>query len=177
MEKNPAISILQRERDQLAEQVKGLRSQMRAIDAAIQQLSGNDPEAVRTSRLSGPTLAKRVVDVLHDSPDGMTPQEIAEKLTENGRQTGNTTVSSILSRLSKAGKAKKYDKRWYVEKEEQFSDSSNVGQPSEDAGALNGPQRPIPPMPSVPAIASGLLAGRPLVNPPPLIPHPGKKGG
>ena len=126
MSENPAIEVLARERDaaaadaeRLSAQVRELRTKIRALEDAIRRLQPEEGEEMAAPTGGAGTLNERVVEHLRFDGEGETPQSIADAITAEGRDTSNTTVSSILSRLRKAGKAEKRGSRWYRAKEKE----------------------------------------------------------
>lgn len=117
---NPAIEVLQRERDQVATAIdemsdllKDARAKQKSIDEALALLTGQ-PIPERGKSGGGPRLNDLILDTLKVDGMGQTPAEIAELLTESGRETANTTVSSMLSRMKKDGEAENRDGRWFL---------------------------------------------------------------
>lgn len=98
-----AVSILEAERDtlrarldDLSEQIRDAKNNLRSVEHALQTLTGDTPSADQ----SDGTVRERVLNALPPAGSaGLTPKDIADRLTAAGRPTTNTTVSSILSRL------------------------------------------------------------------------------
>ncbi|WP_306025827.1 hypothetical protein [Oceaniradius stylonematis] len=144
---NPAIAVLTQERDDtaasietLTERLKEARAKQKSLDEAIAVLTGQPvPER---GRGSGPTLNDLIRDTLSADGMGHTPAEIADLLTRNGRETTNTTVSSILSRLRKDGQAENRDGRWFLPNG--GGEDSAEAEPKQDQGPV-GRERGYPP--------------------------------
>lgn len=139
MVQNPAIAVLQRERDAAASRIdemqaalKELRATLRSLEQAIVQLTGELPTKT-VSAGAGPTLNEMILALLSVDGEGHTPASIAETLTAHGRETQNTTVSSVLSRLKRSGEAEKRDGFWYLVKEKEPPRGGSY--PEEEAGA------------------------------------------
>lgn len=118
---SPALDVLQRERDvvaadieRMSDELKFARAKLKSLNQAIDLLAGSLPATGRSRDQSMPTLKELIVEKLSQQELGRTPAEIAGILTEAGRATGNTTVSSILSRLRKEGAAEKRGNYWYL---------------------------------------------------------------
>lgn len=111
---NPAIIALKREMEAANEKVAALTTELRDLklsvksyESAIQQLGGAIQEtpnrsAPRASR-AGERLEDRILAEIQVA-DGTNARLLAVKLTEEGRPTRETTVSSLISRLKKDGK-------------------------------------------------------------------------
>lgn len=127
---NSAIDILRREREAAAEEAKGLRVRIKELDAAIALL-----DAQATQQKSGPKgdgdLNSQVLDILAKESAGLIAKDIAAKLTQGGRPTGDASVSSTLSRLKSDGKVRNDRGVWFVVNEAPTDDWAN---PSEDWG-------------------------------------------
>lgn len=159
---NPAIMVLTHERDQTAAEIERLsddlkeaRAKLRSLDEAIATLTGQP--APERGRGTGPTLNEQVSEVLQEKP-GKTPAEIADILTANGRETSNTTISSILSRMRKEGEVENRDGRWFLSAE--IEKGSDESEPQSSLGPV-GRERGYPPSAPEGSIPSGSTASRP----------------
>jgi hypothetical protein len=195
---NAAVEILKDEKAKLAseleahkEAVRSLNRKLREIDAAILHLVGDDDVVVsgitRQSRGTGPRLADLVAEALPREGVGTTALEISKQLTKSGRETSNTTVSSILSRMRRDGFAVKRGGHWYLAAEEKGS--GEKPEPNSSSGDGDGSQgRASHPSPagSTPVVstlfhrerekflgASSLSSAQPTIA----LPGVGKKGG
>jgi chromosome segregation ATPase len=116
---NPAIIALKREMDAANEKVAALTAELRDLkvsvksyESAIEQLGGAVHEtpnriAPRASR-AGERLEDRILAEIQ-AANGTNARLLATKLTDEGRRTGETTVSSLISRLKKDGKIVRRD--------------------------------------------------------------------
>jgi hypothetical protein len=91
----------------LAAELRDLKASVKSYESAIQQLGGAVREtpnrsAPRASR-AGERLEDRILSEIQTA-NGTNARLLAAKLTEEGRPTGETTVSSLISRLKKDGK-------------------------------------------------------------------------
>ena len=120
---NPAIDVLQRELEEtdrhisdMAEALKSAKAKQKSLADALAVLTGQpaSPHTSRSTGDSGPTLKEQILDFLAPDGMGLSPSEIASLLTENGRETGNTTVSSTLSRMKKEGIVVKRGGKWFL---------------------------------------------------------------
>jgi hypothetical protein len=120
---NPAIDVLQRELEEtdrqiseMAEALKASKAKHKSLADALAVLTGQPAlsHASRSTVDSSPTLKEQILDLLAPDGMGLAPAEIAHLLTENGRETGNTTVSSTLSRMKKEGVVVKRGGKWFL---------------------------------------------------------------
>ncbi|MBD8892096.1 hypothetical protein [Roseibium litorale] len=146
---NAAINILKDEKARLVseldahkEAVRDLNRKVKEIDAAIFHLIGDGDvpvtESARQPRGSGPRLANLVAQALPRDGAGTTALEISKQLTDAGRETTNTTVSSILSRMRKDGTAVKKNGFWYLATDEKGPDETS--EPFSSSGDGDGSQ-------------------------------------
>lgn len=157
---NPAITVLTQERDEtaaeierLSERLKEARAKQRSLDEAIAVLTGQPvPER---GRATGPTLNELILSLLSSEGPGHSPAEIAESLTKGGRETTNTTVSSLLSRMKKEGQAENREGRWFLPIENDEG-PDNAG-PQSELGPV-GRERGYPPSAPEGSIPSGSTA-------------------
>ncbi len=120
---NPAIDVLQRELDgtshqidELADSLRAAKAKQKSLEDALSVLRGH-PVSSQTSRTTpngGPTLKRQILDLLTPDGMGLSPAEIADLLTKNGRETGNTSVSSTLSRMRNDGVVVKRGRKWFL---------------------------------------------------------------
>lgn len=122
MTENYAITSLIEQREEISNEISDLNAQLREkrpqlkdLEAAIESLGGGEliEKSAPKRNYGGPTLKELIIDSLPESGAGTTAIEIANKLTENGRPTKNTAVSSTLSRLSREGEAVKKAGKWF----------------------------------------------------------------
>lgn len=114
------LSLLNREREQnielaerLAAQLREVRAAIKELDEAILVLSGHKPEPAMKS--VGPNLESLILAQLATvSPGGSSPKQIADLITAAGRPTGETSVSSALSRMKTAGKTTNDRGQWFL---------------------------------------------------------------
>jgi hypothetical protein len=126
---NGALEILRRERDDAAEQIRLLRVRIKDLDAAISLLEGQ-PASAKNGRATG-DLKLSVLKKLDEAGiAGGTPKELADKLTSEGRQTSDASVSSTLSRLKAESKVANRNGRWFAVNG--LSDSQNGESKSPD---------------------------------------------
>ncbi len=109
---------LQSSLDQAIADCKELRVQVRSLDDAITQLENKGSDVASVAATPQKTLRELILDVLSNTHQGMTPAEIAKTISDGGRETGNTTVSSLLSRFKKNGWVWKRSGKWYVKRNE-----------------------------------------------------------
>lgn len=88
-----------------------------------------------------------------------TVQRIANALTNAGRETGNTTVSSILSRLRGDELVEKHADRWFKSKTSEGSDTP-MSEPSNELGPDTGRGTVFPATPPEGSIPSGSTASQ-----------------
>jgi len=116
---NPAVMILTESRDKAAAElaaalvvVRDLKANIKAYESAISVLTG--AVVVADTQSSGRiTLRDMILSRVRDS-SGTTSSKVAAELTEGGRQTGETTVSSIFSRLKADGLIERRDGLWFA---------------------------------------------------------------
>ena len=132
------IDVLKRERAEaearlaaIQDEQRQLRARVRELDDALARLGDTSP--TRSSRPG--TLQDRVAALVAESSNGTTALELAKRLTEEGRETANTTVSSILSRLRQAGRVHKNGAYWFAGSTE--NDERNEENP-DDSGSVGG---------------------------------------
>ena len=135
---NPAIDVLQRELEEtnrhiseMTEALKAAKAKHKSLEDALTLLTGQ-PALSHTSRStgeSGPTLKDQILDLLATDRMGLAPAEIARLLTEKGRETGNTTVSSTLSRMKKEGVVVKHGGKWFLPQGNTSQGGNSVGLP------------------------------------------------
>lgn len=159
---NPAIEALVRERDSASAEIERLqadikiaRHKLRSFEDAIALLTG-----APAARAEGATLKQLVLEQLSGSLGGMTPIEIANAITASGRETINTSVSPILSRLLKDGAVTKSGDRWRVVKNETAPDAI-ASEAVQELGPV-GRERGYPPSAPEGSIPSGSTASRDL---------------
>jgi hypothetical protein len=123
MDTNPAIAILEREREALrtaiadAEaKVRNDRITLRSLDDAILRLSGGAGQtalpAPATER--GAKLKDAVLEIVQERPNGSTNADLLECLERRGRPTEINSLLSTLSRLKAAGLIHKgANKLWF----------------------------------------------------------------
>lgn len=160
---NAAVEILQSERDKISTEIeahreaaRSLGKRLKEIDGAIAQLcqGGAPKEETRAPGGSSSTLTEMVGVALSEFGEGTTALEIAEYLSASGRDTTNTTVSSILHRMKKAGTATKMGSKWFAVVHEKGSaeaePDSNAGDVAERSIAPDSksggavPEKPVP---------------------------------
>lgn len=117
MIQNYAVDVLQREMEEngcliekTAETLKFAKAKQKSLEEALEVLTG---QPIITPE-SGPTLKEQILELLTPDGMGLAPVEIAAQLTESGRETGNTTVSSTLSRMKKEGVVVKRGGKWFL---------------------------------------------------------------
>ena len=112
MMKNYAIEGLVEKRNATVEEIQSLKNRLNELNTAIKDyniaiksLGGNVKSSVgnKNIRPAGSNLKVQIADLLKSNQNGLSPKEIADKLTESGRPTKNTTVSSSLALLKKSG--------------------------------------------------------------------------
>ncbi|RWD60442.1 MAG: hypothetical protein EOS36_21050 [Mesorhizobium sp.] len=144
-----AISILSAERDALAVRIdamqadlKEAKSNLRSLEEAIAQLTGAPAPPLRSE---GPTLKELILEQL-DGLEGKTPLEIANAISAAGRETSNTSVSSILSRLRADGLADKDGDRWTRTEIPDFTKGSDAPTPEPfvETGPATGREKALP---------------------------------
>ncbi|MBC6439223.1 MAG: hypothetical protein GDA49_02165 [Rhodospirillales bacterium] len=123
MTTNPAINVLQRERDDtdrqisdLTDALKSAKEKRESLVKALSVLTGQTV-AASTSRNTSrkrPKLKEGILDLLSSDGAGLVPAEAARLLTENGRETKNTTVSSMLSLMKKEGIVIRRGGKWFL---------------------------------------------------------------
>lgn len=143
---NHAVQVLLNEREtivagieRMQAELKDAKTALRSIDDAISQLTGVPSPALRPE---GPTLKDLILAQLDFERD-QTPLEIASALTASGRDTSNTSVSSILSRLKVDGLVEKTGEGWKKVRNAKGSDVS-ASEPFEELGPV-GRERGYPP--------------------------------
>lgn len=164
---DPAVAVLIAERSRVSEELDVLRTRMRdaratlkSLNDAIEVLSGNVAEY---DDIGERTLKDLILRFLPTEGEGITPMEIADKINASGlrdRDTGNTTVSSILSRLKADGIAEKRANGWclVVNEDEKGPDEFSSSGPSNDVGPVTGRGRVFPATPPEGSIPSGSTA-------------------
>lgn len=119
-----ALEILKRERDEASENIRTLRTRIKDLDQAIAILEGQ-PAAGRAGKPSG-DLKLIVLNQLRGAGSfGATPKEIATSLTNEGRQTSDATVSSVLSRLKGEAKVANFGGRWTLASQREEDTQAN----------------------------------------------------
>lgn len=109
---NSALEILRRERDDASEQIRSLKVRIRDLESAINILEGQPAPAFKGR--GGGDLKQMVLLKLGEfGPDGGTPKELAERLTQQGRPTSDASISSTLSRLKAESKVANQGGRWF----------------------------------------------------------------
>ena len=110
---NSAIEILTRERDDASEQIRSLKIRIRDLESAINILEGQPTPAFKGR--GGGDLKQLVLSKLAEfDPNGGTPKELAEQLTQQGRKTSDASISSTLSRLKAESKVANHGGRWFI---------------------------------------------------------------
>lgn len=136
---NPAIDVLQRELEEtdrhiadLSESLKSARAKQKSLGEALSVLTGQ-PSAALTVKAAdgGPTLKEHISALLTPDGMGLSPAEIAALLTENGRETGNTTVSSTLSRMKRDGVVVKRGGKWFLPQTDVATQEDSVHEANE----------------------------------------------
>lgn len=138
---NPAITILIDSRDRAAAelatlfaQVRDLKANIKAYDHAISVLTGA-PTITDDSGSGRITLRDMILARVRES-SGTTSPRVAAELTNGGRVTGETTVSSIFSRLKGEGLIERREGLWFA-----LNEKAPDGQTSEaldEMGAGDG---------------------------------------
>lgn len=93
------------------------KEKLKELDVAIQQLGGTQtlpPQSTGNSEKN--SLRNLIIRSLPTEGRGITPIELSKALTDNGRETKNTSVASTLSRLKEEGIAEKIDGFWFRQK-------------------------------------------------------------
>lgn len=154
---NPAVWVLTQERDRasaeldrLQSEIKAVRYTLRSVEDAIAILTGQPAVA----RPEGVTLKELVMEQVRATADGMTPLEIANAITLSGRETSNTSVSSILSRLKKDEAVYQKGDRWHAIKTDKAPDTS-MSEAFEELGPATGRGTVFPATPPEGSIPSG----------------------
>jgi hypothetical protein len=161
---NPAVRVLEKEREVVASEIEDMQARLkearhalRSIEDAIAMLTGAPAPSMRSD---GPTLKELILEHLTGDGPGKTPLEIANSLTAAGRETGNTTVSSILSRLKGEGAVEKRNDRWF--KTNAKGPGLMPGPFDEELGPATGRGTVFPATPPEGSIPSGSTASRSL---------------
>lgn len=131
-----------RQISQMTEALKAARVKHKSLGDALSVLTGQ-PELPHTSRSisdNGPTLENQILALLAPDGMGLSPAEIANLLTENGRETGNTTVSSTLSRMKKEGIVVKRGGKWFLPQEDTSQRVVSGGLPSALSAEVPAPE-------------------------------------
>ncbi|MBX9882848.1 MAG: hypothetical protein K2X73_12835 [Sphingomonas sp.] len=122
MTTNPAVALLEREREAIraaiAEAEVKLRTDratLRSIEEAISTLSGGAAAAAQdTQPHNGTRLKDTVLEVIGSLTGGGTTAVIQKGLADRGRPTDVNSLLSTLSRLKAAGLIhKRSDRLWY----------------------------------------------------------------
>ncbi|QND67083.1 hypothetical protein HB777_26260 [Mesorhizobium loti] len=144
-----AVSILIAERGTLADRIEQLQSDLkeakgnlRSLDEAIALLTGAPAPSLRPD---APTLKDLILEQL-DGIEGKTPLEIANAISAAGRDTSNTSVSSILSRLRADGLADKDGDKWIRTQVPDFTKGSDAptSEPFDETGPETGREQALP---------------------------------
>ena len=148
---NPAIDVLQRELEEtdrhiseMTEALKAAKAKHKSLGDALAVLTGQPAlsHTPRSTSDSGPTLKEQILDLLAPDGMGLAPAEIANLLTENGRETGNTTVSSTLSRMKKDGVVVKRGGKWFLPQEDTSQHVIPGGLPPAHSAGMPATQSP-----------------------------------
>jgi arginine repressor len=113
------LSALEAEQAKLSARLKEVKANQKDIRAAVTQLTSeggqtSNPKSIRSQE----TLSDLILAILSVSNHPLSPAEIAEQLTSNGRETAATTVSSTLARMKKAGDVIGGGREWSVPPDE-----------------------------------------------------------
>lgn len=161
---NHAVQVLLGERDTIAISIdklqadlKEAKAALRSLDDAISQLTGAPAPPLRPD---GPTLKELVLDQL-DEVDGKTPLEIANAISVTGRETTNTSVSSILSRLRADGLVDKNGDKWSKLLERKGPDAP-TSEPFDRSGPVTGRGTGFPSSTPEGSIPSGSTVSHPV---------------
>ncbi|RWP58003.1 hypothetical protein [Mesorhizobium sp.] len=156
---NHAVQVLLTERENISASIEKMQADLkdakvalRSIDDAIAHLTG---APATTARSEGPTLKELILEQLSVDRD-LTPLEIASALSASGRETSNTSVSSILSRLKADGLAEKAGDGWKKIENAKGSDAQ-TSEPFEEMGPVRR-ERGYPPSAPEGSIPSGSTA-------------------
>ncbi|MBL8642092.1 MAG: hypothetical protein JNL76_08260 [Alphaproteobacteria bacterium] len=131
---NYVVQVLKEQRETVSKKIAELNAELRtykeklqSLDDGISRIDSNyEPPVTRTRTTSGVGLKELVLAELPIDGDGATPIEISKKLTENGRQTNNTTVSSTLNRLKSDELAISINGKWFKTKKETSEYDSDI---------------------------------------------------
>jgi hypothetical protein len=147
---------LSEELERLQERVKAVKQSVKSIDDAIFKLG-----AMTDSVIIGSKSLKELVEELVCTQDGgLTPKEVADSLTVNGRPTSSQSVSSTLSRLKDEGSVDSTASGKWIKKitpPPQGDGAMSVGPVDGSRGQL----RAVPPEGSIP---SGSTKYRPAMD-------------
>jgi hypothetical protein len=91
-------ALISREIEELQERLREKKSALRSVEDAITTLGGAQDVTVSTK-----SLKELIQEAVLSQDEGLTPRELAELLTRNGRSTTQQSVSSTLSRLKHEG--------------------------------------------------------------------------
>ncbi|MER9080037.1 hypothetical protein [Mesorhizobium sp. M0220] len=140
--------------EKMQAELKDAKASLRSIEDAISQLTGVPSPAARSE---GPTLKDLILNQLEFDRD-QTPLEIANALTASGRETSNTSVSSILSRLKMDRLVEKAGDGWKKIRDAKGPDV-DASEPFEELGPV-GRGTPFPGTHPEGSIPSGSTASR-----------------
>ncbi|MBA3448641.1 MAG: hypothetical protein H0T56_13765 [Pseudaminobacter sp.] len=159
-----AVQVLLTERETISASIekmqaelKDAKSALKSVDEAIAHLTG---APAPNFRQDGPTLKELILEQISEE-GGKTPLEIAHAITTAGRETSNTSVSSILSRLRADKLVDKTGDRWTKLSNAKGSDALTSEPFDQDMGPV-GRGAPFPGYHPEGSIPSGSTASRDL---------------
>ncbi|MBF9052340.1 hypothetical protein GTA62_21555 [Roseobacter sp. HKCCD9010] len=101
--------------DKTDEALRDAKEKRQALERTIAVYTGQPGHSGFDGNVSrGATLNDQILALLSKDRAGFAPREIARLLTESGRETKNTQVSTRLYQMKKAGLVAKLNGKWFL---------------------------------------------------------------